>query len=689
MKQLPPVAVASKYWAFRGGLNLVTPPLSMPPGYCRAASNVEIGIEGGLTVTQGYERFDGQPKPSDATYTVVAATITGSWALGNTLTGNTSGATGVIIAVVTTVPAYFVVTKVVGAFVSGEALKIGGVTIATATADGVQGSASTPALDASYKNLAADNYRADIAAVPGSGDILGAWKYDDNVYAIRNNAGATAAVMHKATVSGWSAISLGRELAFTSGGATEITAGQTITGATSGATAVLAKVVKTSGTWSGGTAAGYFYFTSQTGTFQAENINIGASPNLATISGDSAPITLEPDGRYEFINTNFGGASGTEKMYGASGTHRAFEFDGTNFAFITTGMVVDKPTHIIAHKLQLFLSFDASVQHSGPTDPFAFTIVQGDGEIATGQNVTNFIIAPGGTTAGALTITTRNKTLVLYGNDPTDWNLVTWNPDAGAIGYTGQYAAGRQVWLDDRGISDMQTSQTFGNFRGSDLSALIVPTVKALRASAISSCVVREKNQYRLFFSGGDALYATFVGGKVAGIMPITLANPALCICSLEANDGVEETFFGSSNGFVYQMDRGTSQDGEVITWSCDLAFNHFGSPRQLKTFRKAVVEISGSGYCEFQIGYSLAYGSTDLPAGRSTSITTALSATAWDSFIWDQFFWDGQTLTPSEADLDGTGENLSVSFSGSSDQFQPITLNGAIVDFTPRRQLR
>jgi hypothetical protein len=161
------------------------------------------------------------------------------------------------------------------------------------------------------------------------------------------------------------------------------------------------------------------------------------------------------------------------------------------------------------------------------------------------------------------------------------------------------------------------------------------------------------------------------------------------CICSLEAADGVEEIYFGSDNGMVYQMEKGTSQDGEPIAWSSELAYNHMGSPRLLKQWRKAVIEVSGEGYCVFSMASNLGYGSTDIPQGSTNSITTSLSPAVWDSFTWDSFFWDGVTLTPAEANIDGTAENISLVFSGNSDEYSPITLNGAIVDFTPRRLLR
>jgi hypothetical protein len=81
-----------------------------------------------------------------------------------------------------------------------------------------------------------------------------------------------------------------RELYFTSGGfngsATyEIVAGDTITGATSGAIARVYSVNVIAGTWALGTATGWIKFDTIVGTFQSENLNVGSNTNCATIDG--------------------------------------------------------------------------------------------------------------------------------------------------------------------------------------------------------------------------------------------------------------------------------------------------------------------------------------------------------------------------------------------------------------------
>ena len=78
---------------------------------------------------------------------------------------------------------------------------------------------------------------------------------------------------------------------FSGGGTTEITAGSTIEGATSSATAVVKQVLLYSGTWAGGDAAGFFELVegSLVGTFGSENVYISSD----TTSGiDDATVTV-------------------------------------------------------------------------------------------------------------------------------------------------------------------------------------------------------------------------------------------------------------------------------------------------------------------------------------------------------------------------------------------------------------
>jgi hypothetical protein len=666
-----------------GGLDQVTPTLSLKPGVLRRSANFECSITGGYTRIAGYERFDGRPAPSAALYTVLTCTLSGAVAVGDTVNGATSSATGKVILVSGN---DVVITRKTGDFQDGENLRISSTVVgvidyvAELVADGLT--------DAIYKSLAADEYRTSIQAVPGSGPVRGVAYYNGNVYAWRNNVGGTALAMYKSSTSGWVAVTLGIELKFDDG-TTEIAEGATVVGGTSGATGVVRRVLVTGGSWGSGTpATGRLIFTSVTGTFQNnEHINVGGT-KYALADGVNSQMTWAPNGRVQPVVANFGGGQTNRRLYFCDGVNRAFEFDGTYLVPIATGMPTDAPTCIAAHKQHLFLAFGHSLQFSGIGAPYVWDPVSGAGEIAMNDDITNLPILPGDQSSGALGVYTENETSILYGSSEADFKLSNFNSGTGGMRYTAQNMD-QTYALSQRGVMGMGTSLNFGNFLSNSMTMNIRPFIQARRQLASASGLNREKGQYRLFFSDGTGLYMTVSNGKLIGSGPVQFPDPVLC-CSEGSNaDGAETSFFGSDNGFVYMLDAGTSFDGEDIPADITLVYNSTGSPRILKRYRRASVEMTGDSYAEFAFAYDLGYRSPEISQPEDQIYGSDLRSSYWDSFTWDNFVFDGRDISPNEVEVTGTAENMAIRISSVSNLFKPFTVNTIIVHYSMRRGIR
>ncbi len=679
MAQLP--SVNYELIRLKGGLDQVTPTLSLPSGVARRAANFECSITGGYTRIAGYERFDGRARPSDATYIVIYMASIANVVIGNTVTGATSAATGQVIAVSSD---HLVVTKVTGTFSDSEQINVGAALVGLSV--GTAGAVVNGILDAQYRNLAADSYRQDIQAVPGAGPVRGVAYYEGSVYAWRNNVGSTALVMHKSTSSGWTPVALGFELSF-DGGSSAIVDGQTVVGRISGATGVVRRVVLQDGDWTTSDASGRLIFASVSGTFQDnEHIDV-AGTGRAHVNGTQAAITLAPGGRVEVVVGNFGGVDGY-KLYGCDGQNRAFEYDGQTYVPIATGMAVDKPSHVAFHKQHLFLSFGASLQFSAIGDVYRWTPLLGAGEIAMNDAITNLLIMPGDQTTGAMAVYTRNNTSILYGTSSEDFKLSSYNSGTGAVPYTAR-TMDQAYALDDRGIMNLGTSLNFGNFLPASLTMNLRPFLAGRINLASASSVEREKGQYRVFFSDGSGIYLTVLNGQLLGAMPVQFPDPVLCAFEGEKQDGTTATYFGSSDGFVYQLDAGTSFDGGNIQANLTLVANAIKSPRLLKRFRKGSVEVTGDSYAEIQFGYLLAYASPEVAQPLDSIYQLDLRNPFWDSMIWDNFIFDGRDIAPTEIDMTGTGENVAVAISSVSNLFRPFTINSIILHYSTRRGLR
>ncbi|MCD6197488.1 MAG: hypothetical protein J7K15_02805 [Deltaproteobacteria bacterium] len=116
-------------------------------------------------------------------------------------------------------------------------------------------------------------------------------------------------------------------LGFDSGGTTEIKVGDKIQGATSGATGIIRAVELTSGSWSGGDAAGYFYFEQITGTWQdnetINRIRPSSASNVATVNG-----TLQGNignGNTQFVvKTATGGTPSNQSSTSVTSIHHEY-----------------------------------------------------------------------------------------------------------------------------------------------------------------------------------------------------------------------------------------------------------------------------------------------------------------------------------------------------------------------------
>jgi hypothetical protein len=675
---------------FKGGLDQVTPVLRLDPGVPRDALNYECAITGGHTRIGGYERYDGRFKPADATYSIIQVTgFANVPSVGQTLTGQTTGTTATIVAV-DEAKNYMAVTLIVGAgFSTSEIVKVGTTTIGVATIVTVFVNARSNSI---YLNAAADVYRALIAAPPGSGAIRGVFSMVNGnvheVFAFRNNAGGTACVLHKASVSGWTVVPYLHEVAFT-GGSVAPTEGLTITQGANSAT--VRRVMVESGTWGGGTAAGRLIITAPTpGNFSAGALTTGGT---LTLAGAQTAITMLPSGTFEFDVGNFSGAAGTQRIYGCDGSNRCFEFDGVTLAPIKTGLTTDAPTHIAVHQNHLFVSYKSSVLHSGIGTPFNFTALAGAAEYGTSFVVTGFKVQPGAQDTPSILITLTHGLRIMYGSAAAGSNpfrLVNFHTETGGAARSLQ-TLDRSYFLGATGVLDLARVQEFGNFAAASLTFSMQPYVESKRTLVSASCTHKTKSQYRLFFSDGSGLYLTIVNGKPVGAMPILFPNPVTCAFNGQLSNGVEVIYFGSTNGMVYQLERGSSFDGEAIDYYLTPNWASMKSPRILKSYRKASLEMYGDSYAEVVFSYHRGYSSPEY--AEQSGITYASNfqgVPRWDSGItWDAFVWDGSTLGPTEIEVSGDGENIRGRLGGSSDYIYPFTVSSLTFSYIPRRGIK
>ena len=702
------MAQQTKFFPLRGGLNISTPAIEVTPGFAIDALNYEC-VQKGYQRIDGFERYDGHTAPSAATYSTLGF-VGGSMQItaGQVIHGATSGATGIVVA--PAVPAtgtygaanatgLLILTGLTGTFKANETLTCAGNNVGSATGPAVGGGALTDAQDALWSQAAISAASSVIGVVPGSGSILGVWAFNGTTYSFRNNAAGTAAGMWKSSSTGWQAVALGYSLPFTTG-TVQINAGDSVVGAISGAKGTATQATLQNGFW-GSTGYGQVIFANVTGTFiKGEQLKVnGITKALA--GGAQAAISLPPGGNYEFVNYNFYGNANSACMYGCNGVGNAFEFNGSVFVPILTGMVPDAPRHICAWQNMLFLSFPGgSLQCSSIGYPYGWNAVTGAAEIGIGEEITGLV-----NTVVNLVVFGRGSINTLIGTSSANFTLTLMNGGAGAIEWTCQQL-NQPMYADDRGLRNFNTSQSFGDFDIGTITTLIQALWAGKKKAGIfpvSSIRVRSKDQYRIFFSDGSGISVYIGRGAQSAMtimgamtspgapecMPFNLGKVVTNCCSSEDANGNEVMFFGSTDGYVYQMDSGTSFDQQPITAYLRLAFNNIGSPTQNKRWHKVTVEADCTNAVSLGLVAEYAYSDPDLSPAIEQDFSVQGGGGYWNVSNWNQFFWSSTFEGLAECHVDGIGRNISVCVISNATYETPHVLHGLILHYTERGLVR
>ena len=700
------------HFLLRGGVDLVSSQLAPQPGRMWRALNYEP-VENGYRRIRGYERFDGRPSPSEARYWILPYTL-GAGQPGApveaTIIGAASGATAVVLALRPALSAEdtpaFVLGDLDGAFVDGEALTASGFAIASAAGPVVASTADSIAEDLSFRAAAAERRRANITAVPGTGAVLGIHAFDNDIYAIRNNAGRTAAVMHRATASGWQAIDLGYRMKF-DGGSNAPSPPSRIAGVASGARATVAYVDLRSGAWADGDAAGTLWLRTIDGTFQdgetIQNLAASTGPTttsttsttpapssvLGTVDGTATANELAAHGRWEFINENFSAMPGAECMFGVNGQGRAFCWTGRYFRFIETGLSDDddKPTHLTAQSNHLVLGYPSgSLQISATGDPVDWTAARGAAEIACGQKVLGLVSGVG---QGNTLIVGEDRIQVLYGSDATDFNLTDLSArETGGVEWTVQQV-GMPLYVDNRGVRAVATADTYGNFQIGSMTTDIQPWIDAQNAEGntpISSMRLRASDQYRVFFDSGLCVIV-YVGRGQPELGFIDYGVAVRCTVTTEDEDRVERVLFGSDDGWVFEAEKGQSFDQRTIPAYVRLPLGNAGDPTHMKRWISA--DIYADLGSEIQMNISAIFDDGNSPETLGSIDAIRGGGGLWDEVAWDEFYWDSPLNGFNSYPITGFGSNCSILLRSESAIEPEHTLTGITMHWSRRRLKR
>ena len=503
-------------------------------------------------------------------------------------------------------------------------------------------------------------------------------------------------------------------------------------------TVKLTEAVIESGAFANNNAVGFFVLEdwdiisvpAGTALYSAPGGPGGGGLLVAETASDVIPVNLpgsealeEERARYQFISYNFFATEERNAIYGCSGAGPAFTYEPRNnkLTFISTGVDLeeDKPRHVSTHLGRLALGYKwGEVYTSAPGEPTNFNGVDFAASYGFGDKITGLMPTAGDATA----VFTENSTWMMVGaagdnTNPPRQQII--NARVGAIEYTVQSSGNRPIFASFRGIETLETTEQFGEFYTAPLTYDISPwllerlqTAAGLEAtdkSVVNSVVVRNKNQYRLFFADGYVLTLSQVGvektpqntlqyyyfkndfGQFAKVFAtasgVTSNGRDRVFMSTEASEPAPDNtlpdFYLEATpivntdktvDYVYELDRGRSFDGGVIKGAMTLFYN-FGNQQQ-NTMATATYNIMhlhgrGAGYSLLRVSRAMNYEDIDLPPQNFEGMTFGATDKPPEAEVKAKY---------TKARLSGRGFAVSIRIESETDRefphlFQQITL--------------
>jgi hypothetical protein len=279
-------------------------------------------------------------------------------------------------------------------------------------------------------------------------------------------------------------------------------------------------------------------------------------------------------------------------------------------------------------------------------------------------------------------------------NDSSNIAIVPVTKNVGCLsGYSIQEIGGDLIFLAPDGLRTVAGTARIGDVELGTVSKAIQPLVTSLAENintfVISSVVLREKSQYRLFYTN-TSLEQTQQKGIIGTLRPNgfqwseTRSLEVTAIGSGFDNNNVEQYYHGDTNGFVYQHDTGNNFDGSNILARFETPNYDYGDLGTLKTLHYVRVSASSEGIVEPDIQVRFDYGNTDIPQPPDLFDIGVINPPSkfGDALLNTNVFGGGDNpLIRVPLQGSGTSNNFTII---SDDTKAPYTINGFYVDYIP-----
>lgn len=417
-------------------------------------------------------------------------------------------------------------------------------------------------------------------------------------------------------------------------------------------------------------------------------------PALASSPADNASLTWLSTDRANGVRLRVAKyrIGSNDFIMAVDGYNAPFKWDGTTFTTLTDNTAdVVGASFVVFHKNQMFFAKDDKVIFTAPYSDSDFSAANGSGVINIGATITGIIVF-----RETLIVFTQNSISQITGNSFQDFQLQPITKRVGCIATdTIQEISGDIIFLGPEGLRLLGATDRVGDFNLGVVSKSIQKEMTALisSSSSFSSCVIKQKSQYRLFghntsitSSNAKGILGTqIVGDNTSSIEWAELVGINGYVTDSDYLDQTETIVFADNDGYIYQMESGNSFNGKNIVASFATPFVQLNDPRIRKTFYKMVLYTDPSGGITTSVNLKLDF---DTAGSIQPSTITLSNETGSVGFYGSSGATYGTTVYGSklkkqfETQVVGSGFSVSLQFI-SDGQNPPFSLDAATLEYS------
>lgn len=282
-------------------------------------------------------------------------------------------------------------------------------------------------------------------------------------------------------------------------------------------------------------------------------------------------------------------------------------------------------------------------------------------------------------------------------NDSANIRIDPITENVGCLsGYSIQEIGGDILFLAPDGIRTIAGTARIGDVELSSVSRpiqnLITTLATTISSFTITSTVLRNKNQYRLFYSN-TSLASTEAKGIIGTFTPRgfewseTLGIQATGLASGFNELGVEEFYHGDNGGYVYNHDEGnefnTAGTASDIKASYHTPFLDFGDIGTRKTIKYVKISFTPEGTIQPDLKVKFDFEDADVPQPPTYTLDSIPSPATFGTAVFGTDIFGGTQNPLTRQTVEGSGKTVSLRVE-SEDQNAPYSINGFYVDYMP-----